>query len=142
MHRTFQNGLFKLRLLTSRAYVKALTNSLVPTINSKNVSVSCRTNILGLGPVFRLNITLHNTSDTALRNLILSLSCNENFHKLSTPSVRVPVLVPSIDYQHFVHVTFIHHQMVSSALTITLCDADNVTLITEKALCPAPEPSF
>eukprot|EP00093_Oithona_nana_P004818 04818.XXX_23556_31986_1 [CDS] Oithona nana genome sequencing. len=113
MHRAFQNDLFLLRLNTARAFVSALQTSSNPISttttmdssslastngNSSQESIKLSAQVMGLGPVFKLIIGLCNTGVTPSRFLLISFYCDDKLYRLSKNMIRVPMLVPGLEY--------------------------------------------
>ena len=108
MHRVFQHDLFLLRLNTARAFVRALQTSSNPITtatsddsadSSSEATIKLSAQVLGLGPVFKLILGLCNTSvGKPSRYLLISFYCDDKLYKLSKNMIRVPMLVPGLEY--------------------------------------------
>ena len=109
MHRVFQHDLFLLRLNTARSFVRALQTSSNPITTATNsdggdsasseATIKLSAQVLGLGPVFKLILGLCNTSvGTPSRYLLISFYCDDKLYKLSKNMIRVPMLVPGLEY--------------------------------------------
>lgn len=117
MHNTFQRDLYRLRLEVARSYVKAVTASLTPITSSQDSSLKISAQVCGrkreegggsvrvlliklsvylspvqvqgLGPVFRLTITLQNTSSTSAIGHIVAFKCDESLHRIGKKLIQV-----------------------------------------------------
>ncbi len=99
MHRVFQHDLYLLRLNTARAFVSALDSGSNPVSNDAEEPLKLSAQILGLGPVFRLVIGLCNTSaGKPSRDLVITFYCDDKLYSLSRNSIKVPMLVPGLEY--------------------------------------------
>ncbi|RNF13853.1 putative Bardet-Biedl syndrome 1 protein [Trypanosoma conorhini] len=100
MHRSFQRDLCQLRLTTAKLYLSMLSGA--GEVGAAGVglprsddSVRVMTAVQGLGPVYKLRITLQNASARALQNLTILLSHHSASCKLSKHIIEVPFLIPS-----------------------------------------------
>lgn len=84
LHRVFQRDLFRLKLLSARHYAKALQANLTPIVTSVEVSLRVNLEVLGMGPVFRLIVTLTNTTEQAVNALHISMSCDQKMYVVIT----------------------------------------------------------
>ena len=106
MHRMFQHDLYLLRLNTARAFVESIKTSANPAAGSavgvgaeSSEPIKMSAQVLGLGPVFRLVIGLCNTSPgKPSRNLMITFYCNDKLYVISKNAIRVPMLVPGLEY--------------------------------------------
>lgn len=104
MHRMFQHDLYLLRLNTARAFVESIKTSANPVAGSgtgvsDSEPIKMSAQVLGLGPVFRLIIGLCNTSPgKPSRNLMITFYCDDKLYAISRNVIRVPMLVPGLEY--------------------------------------------
>ncbi len=99
MHNTFQRDLYRLRLETSRAYVKAVTSSLAPISSSEDSSLRVTAAVQGLGPIFRLTVSVQNTSPSIpATNHFLTFKSDPSLYRISKTFIPLPLLVPSLSY--------------------------------------------
>lgn len=98
MHRTFQRDLCKARLTAARAYVKVLTDGQGAAAMVSSASVSLNAEVQGLGPRFRLALTLKNEGSRPVARVALALSAPPSLYRLSRRQFAVPLLVPSLSY--------------------------------------------
>ncbi|XP_067130781.1 Bardet-Biedl syndrome 1 protein [Centruroides vittatus] len=99
MHRAFQHDLYRMRLITARAYVKALTSSLNPVSYNASDLLRLSAQVQGLGPMFRLRLELQNTSNSKPSiNLYLIFKCDVRIYKIEKTYIPVPLLAPGLCY--------------------------------------------
>lgn len=97
MHTAFQKDLYKLRLETAKAFAKSLKVSSAPitTIHSMNISAQ----VQGMGPLFRLTITVQNSSPSVpIIDHYIIFKCDYSLYRLNRPRIELPLLVPSLSY--------------------------------------------
>lgn len=101
MHRTFQQDMYRLKLMAARSYVKAVTASLNPISDNPSDSLKLSAQVHGLGPVFRLVLELqNNNSGKAVMNMFIAFHCDDSIYDIETNHIPVPYLVPHFTY-HF-----------------------------------------
>ncbi len=99
MHNTFQRDLYRLRLETSRAYVKAVTSSLAPITSSQDSSLQINAAVQGLGPLFRLTVSVQNTSpSTSAIDHFITFKSDPSLYRIGKKFIPLPLLVPSLSY--------------------------------------------
>ena len=74
MHRAFQRDLCKLRLSTARAYVKMITDGQGPMSYSSGSALRLTAQVQGLGPRFKIKLSLQNTGSKAVSDLAVARS--------------------------------------------------------------------
>ncbi|ORC92042.1 putative Bardet-Biedl syndrome 1 protein [Trypanosoma theileri] len=105
MHRSFQRDLCRLRLNTAKSYLSLLSKGVETTTlgSSKTISdnsIRMMTVVKGIGPVFKIQITLQNTSQKPMDNLVILLNCSPTFCKILKLFIDVPLLLPSVLSSH------------------------------------------
>jgi Bardet-Biedl syndrome 1 protein len=84
MHNTFQRDLCRLKLEVARAYAKAVSSSLAPIVNLKDVSLKISAQVQGLGPLFQLTLAVQSTAPSAiLTNLCITFKCDESLYRIN-----------------------------------------------------------
>lgn len=100
MHQTFQHDLFRLRLNAARACVNALQNCSTPFSANISEPLKMSAQVLGLGPTFRIHITLENMSvSSPVKDLAITFHCDDKFYIIEKPFIQVPMLVPGLTYK-------------------------------------------
>ncbi|XP_068081966.1 Bardet-Biedl syndrome 1 protein homolog [Anabrus simplex] len=100
MHQTFQHDLFRLRLTTARAYVNVLQSCTNPISSSVKDPLKLTAQVLGLGPKFKMLLTLENMSAASpSKDLAILLHCDDKLYSVEKPYIKVPMLVPKLIYQ-------------------------------------------
>lgn len=141
MHRAFQHDLYRLRLTTARAYVKALKTSQNPVSYCANDPLKLSAQVQGLGPSFRLYLELQNTSiDKPSINLFLTFHCDVRIYKVHKTYIPIPFLAPGLQYTFVTPVDCISEANVSDVIKVfVLKQGQNIPIITAVINMPASE---
>mmetsp|Transcript_16762 Transcript_16762/g.42090 ORF Transcript_16762/g.42090 Transcript_16762/m.42090 type:complete len:590 (-) Transcript_16762:163-1932(-) len=99
MHRIFQRDLCKLRLSTARAYVKVLTDGQGPLSYTAGSSLRLNAQVQGLGPLFKIKLSIQNTGSKAIANTPVTFSYNKALYYIKDNVIPLPVLVPGPAYK-------------------------------------------
>lgn len=99
MHRLFQRDLCKLRLSTARSYVKIITDGQGPLSTASSASMRVNATVSGLGPKFKIVITMQNTGTRSMTNMTISFTYNHDLYYLPDPLHMVPLLLPHLQYR-------------------------------------------
>lgn len=100
MHETFQHDLFRLRLNTARACVNALQSCSNPFSTNTQEPLKMSAQVLGLGPTFKIYITLENmSSSNPVKDLAITFHCDDKLYIIEKPFIQVPMLVPGLTYK-------------------------------------------
>eukprot|EP01061_Rhynchopus_euleeides_P042261 TRINITY_DN73780_c0_g1_i1.p1 TRINITY_DN73780_c0_g1~~TRINITY_DN73780_c0_g1_i1.p1 ORF type:complete len:599 (+),score=209.43 TRINITY_DN73780_c0_g1_i1:256-2052(+) len=131
MHRVFQRDLCKLRLQTARAYVKILTDGQGPLSYTGGSSLRLTAHVQGLGPLFKIKLNIQNTGLKPLTAIPIVFTYNKSIYQMAKPHMMVPVLVPSLVYQHEVTVRCIDEAAGSDVIRVYVCSSSSsVPIIT------------
>ena len=95
----FQQDIYRLRLMTARSYVKAITSSMNPVSANSNESLKLSAQVHGLGPVFRLVIELVNSSQRPSVNLFLTFDFDSKLYSLDKTYIPIAFMVSGVSYQ-------------------------------------------
>lgn len=89
IHRVFQRELCKMRVTSSRTYLKMITNgkSVASCTSGSTVRLTC--GIQGMGPFFRLRIRLQNSGSKALYNVPVILTFDPEIYTVSSSNFVV-----------------------------------------------------
>jgi Bardet-Biedl syndrome 1 protein len=99
MHCVFQQDLSRLKLNVTRAYAKAVTSNLTPLTSTPDISLKISAQVQGLGPIFRLTVTVQNTSPSKpVIGHYITFKCDESLYRISKKFIQMPLLVPSLSY--------------------------------------------
>lgn len=121
MHDAFQRSLCKLRLTTARTLVNVLTNGQGGTLSSSSSSgVKMDVGITGLGPSYQLNIEITNINPRPSLGLLLSISYQPTIYKVSPTSIKLPALIPSLNYKYNINIECIDPVAPSDHLRLSL----------------------
>ncbi len=89
MHRIFQRELYKLRLATARSYVKVITDTNGPLSYTAGTSIRLAAQVAGLGPVFKLKLSLENSGKRVLCHIPITFSYNHQLYKMRKNIIKV-----------------------------------------------------
>eukprot|EP00040_Diaphanoeca_grandis_P010720 m.54932 g.54932 ORF g.54932 m.54932 type:complete len:592 (-) comp21995_c0_seq1:150-1925(-) len=121
MHRTFQRDLFRLKLMSARNYVKALQGNLTPIINSIQVSLRINTEVQGLGPLFKVTVTLINTTNQPVSGITVAFTGDHSMYSILNPLIKSGMLIPAASYTFSTPVKCLTEEFESSAITVIVC---------------------
>lgn len=141
MHRVFQRDLVKMRLETARALVKVLTDGQGTHAAAANLSMSV--SIQGLGPRFRLLISLSNEGEELATDLqVLVQSAAQGMYQIHTPHFVVPCLVPLLQYIFKADLTCLQQDSGSGAVKVIVVGPGHqaALLMTAHVQLPVSEP--
>ncbi|CAI7999114.1 Bardet-Biedl syndrome 1 protein homolog, partial [Geodia barretti] len=81
------------------AYAKAVTSRLTPLTASPDCSLKIAAQVQGLGPIFRLTVTVQNTSPSKpVTNCYITFRCDEGLYRITRKFIQMPLLVPTVSY--------------------------------------------
>lgn len=96
MHRIFQRDLCKLRLSTARSYVKIITDGQGPVSYTSGSSLRLTAQVQGLGPAFKVKLSLQNTGRKVVTDMVATLTYNAMLYRLKQSLFKIPLLVPGV----------------------------------------------
>eukprot|EP01029_Cantina_marsupialis_P027873 TRINITY_DN774111_c0_g1_i1.p1 TRINITY_DN774111_c0_g1~~TRINITY_DN774111_c0_g1_i1.p1 ORF type:complete len:582 (+),score=125.00 TRINITY_DN774111_c0_g1_i1:159-1904(+) len=145
MHRIFQRDLCKIRLQTARAYVKIITEGHVPMLSTQGAAIKLTAQVQGLGPQFKLALTVHNAGTSPLTDLPITFGYNHDLYAFPKSIVRVPILVPSVVYTFEVPVVCVDPAGGSDMVKIYVCHKSRptpvLTAIVNMPMCNMIDPA-
>ncbi|KAK9679844.1 Ciliary BBSome complex subunit 1 [Popillia japonica] len=98
MHQLFQKDLIRLRLTAARATVQMQSNQ--SSIGNEQELVKLSAQVLGLGPIFTLVLTLKNmNNDKPLCGLSVVFHAAPTFYQLPDYLLEVPLIPPHLTYK-------------------------------------------
>eukprot|EP01027_Heterolobosea_sp_BB2_P010349 GEZU01015192.1.p1 GENE.GEZU01015192.1~~GEZU01015192.1.p1 ORF type:complete len:217 (+),score=39.72 GEZU01015192.1:36-686(+) len=140
MHRVFQRELCKLRLATARAYVKILTDGQGPLSYTVGSSMRLTAQVQGLGPLFKIKLSIQNTGTKHLSNVPIIFSYNQEIYNIKSATITVPVLVPSLQYKVEVPVECVDDSVGADAIKVFVCNPNSsIPIITAIVNMPLPD---
>jgi Bardet-Biedl syndrome 1 protein len=89
MHQIFQNDLIKLRYKTLDTYVKLLKVGNAPQNYNTTSKLKLSASLQGLGPNFRLQITVDNTGNEAITGVDLILGYDKLLYMFEKEFIQV-----------------------------------------------------
>jgi len=99
MHRAFQRDLCQLRLSTARAYVKLARSGRGPLSSAPGAKLRLAAQVRGMGPLFRIRLSLHNTGEDPVADVVVAFSLNPAVYRVRQPLLKLPALVPGVPVQ-------------------------------------------
>lgn len=104
MHRIFQKDLCRLRLEAARSFVRCIADGRGPTTTVAGANLRVSADVAGLGPLFRLRISLTNTGARPATDLLLAFAWNPAQYAVMDPLRAVPLLLQqhTFDFDVFV----------------------------------------
>ncbi|XP_077996781.1 BBSome complex member BBS1-like [Glandiceps talaboti] len=141
MHRMFQHDLYRLRLNTARAFVKALDNSLNPISTNPQEPLKLSAQIQGIGPTFKLTVSLQNASvSTPSLNLVISFQYDDKLYALQKNLIHVPMLIPGLNYNFETLVECLNDKGISDTIKVfVLRQGNSIPVITAVINMPVSE---
>lgn len=91
-----QRQLAKLRLTTARAFVRVITQGRGPQAYANRSMLRLSATLQGMGPLFRVCLTLQNTGKNAVRAVHLKVAYNSQLYSVDRPLLTVPILLPGV----------------------------------------------
>ncbi|KAE8740184.1 hypothetical protein FOCC_FOCC014304 [Frankliniella occidentalis] len=124
MHRTFQRDLFQLRVDVARACVQALQSCNNPISLEGAEPVKLSAQVLGLGPLFKMVITLQNISaSTLIQDIGILFHFDDKMYSMEKPFIKVPILLPGVEYPY--------ETMIRNISELALSDQIRVMVVRE-----------
>ena len=129
MHRAFQRDLCKLRLSTARAYVKMITDGQGPMSYSSGSALRLTAQVQGLGPRFKIKLSLQNTGSKAVSDLSVALNYNALLYKLKGAVFDVPLLVPGLVHRIDAELECVDENGAADVVRVYVCPVNSVVPI-------------
>ena len=140
MHRAFQRDLCKLRLSTARAYVKMITDGQGPMSYSSGSALRLTAQVQGLGPRFKIKLSLQNTGSKAVSDLSVALNYNALLYRLKTAVFNVPLLVPGHSHRLDAELECIDENGGADVVKVYVCPINSlVPILSAMVNMPASE---
>jgi len=141
MHRRFQQDLYLLRLKTAREYVKTLDTASTPFSTSTADPLKLSAQIQGIGPTFKLTVSIQNTSLTVpSMGLAVSFDYDDALYQLQDTYLTLPMLVPGLDYAFETFVESVSDKGIADVIKVFVLKQDNpAPLITAMINMPVSE---
>ena len=149
-YRQLQRDLAAFRLKTARSLALALDRPdfTTPVSVDSDVPLRLTSRVTGLGPVFKLVITLENTSLTvALMNFVVVVFYNDQLYSVRTPCMDVPFLCPGLNYELVTFVERLDQRPIADPIRVSVfrtADGKQVMapLLTAVINMPISEPTI
>jgi len=126
MHRAFQRDLCKLRLSTARAYVKMITDGQGPMSYSSGSALRLTAQVQGLGPKFKIKLSLQNTGSKAVTDLSVAVNYNALLYRIKQAVFELPLLVPGLIHRIDVELECVDENGTADTLKVYVCGPKSV----------------
>ncbi len=151
MHRSFQHSLCKLRYLTAKSYLRLFehggtanaqaytsANQFIDSAADTKERVSMSCSLLGLGPKFKLLVSLENVGRLPIGGSAVALLYDTETYRVETPLKALPALVPGVLSSIEMELTHLQPGAESPPLQLSLV-RDEQILITASVEMPVVE---
>jgi len=125
MHRIFQRDLCKLRLSTARSYVKIITDGQGPLSYSSGSSLRLTAQVQGLGPRFKVKLSLQNTGRKVVKDMMATFNYNAMLYRLKQSLFKIPLLVPGVNLRLDAELECIDENGGCDAIRVFVCNAQS-----------------
>lgn len=140
MHRAFQRDLCKLRLSTARMYVKMITDGQGPMSFSSGSALRLTAQVQGLGPRFKIKISLQNTGTKGVADLCVALNYNALLYRLKQSVFDLPLMVPGLVHRLDVELDNVDENGTPDVVRVYVCAKSSlVPILSAVVNMPASE---
>eukprot|EP00953_Heterococcus_sp_UTEX-ZZ885_P033789 17557-Heterococcus_DN1.PRE.1 len=151
MHRAFQKDLCRLRLRTARAYVDVITGGEGSSSSSgsgssssggssgANASLRLHAECQGLGPHFKLRVSLLNGGARALVGCRVAFAYPAELYRLEHTLLQAPVLLPSVLAHVVAEVEWVDPVGIAGAVRVMVLAAGGSVAASAVLQMPASE---
>ncbi|KAK9812788.1 hypothetical protein WJX72_003736 [[Myrmecia] bisecta] len=140
MHTAFQQQLLKLRLLTARSYVKVLTDGQGSISHSSAASLQLNACVLGLGPYFKIKLTLRNNGAEPTYDLPVVATYKPSLYSCPVNQFVIGVLLPGREYNFELSIRSLNPALPPDDVRIVVVNpAGNVPLLSAIVKMPLSE---
>ncbi len=140
MNNAFQTDMVRLRHKTLDTYVKMLKIGNGPTNYSSTSSVKLSASLQGLGPHFKLNLTIDNAGEVCITLTDLVVDYDKNIFCFDKDFLGLGLLMPNVAVKYSLRFKNVSENGVSGNIKIIVLDkARNSPLITSTVKVPISE---
>lgn len=140
MHRIFQNDLCKLRLHTSRSYVKLITDGQMGVAPVGGANIRLNVQVQGLGPLFKLKVDVQNGGARALSRVPVAVTYDHEVYRMARSHLVLPVLLPGMLNEHMLEIECIEETSPAGTVRILILNPSScVPLISAVVTMPQSE---
>ena len=129
MHRAFQRDLCKLRLSTARAYVKMITDGQGPMSYASGSALRLTAQVQGLGPKFKIKLSLQNTGSKAVSELEVALNYNALLYRVRAAIFDVPLLIPGLVHRLDAELECVDENGTADVVRVYVCPKNSLVPI-------------
>nr|XP_027200540.1 Bardet-Biedl syndrome 1 protein homolog [Dermatophagoides pteronyssinus] len=146
IHKTFEQELVRLKLSAYKTYAKAFKSNLNPISLKRFDSIKLSAKVIGLGPVFQIQLELQNNNadnNDFLTDLLMVFDYDSNIYRLALNVIRISCLLPNLIYRYNNQVTCINQLNVSDSIKIYISHVkEEIPLLTVIINMPRSEQQF
>lgn len=141
MHLTFEQELYKFRIKAAREFLKSLSTASTPVSTNPNEPLRLNAQVQGIGPKFKILLKVQNISQSnSCSNLFITFQYDSNLYKMLQPYLKLPMLVPGLEYPFSAYAMAISDQLISDNIKVLLCKENCQTpIITAVISMPVSE---
>ncbi|KAH7639483.1 bardet-biedl syndrome 1 protein-like protein [Dermatophagoides farinae] len=145
IHKTFEQELIRLKLSAFKTYAKAFKSSLNPISLKHFDSIKLSAKVIGLGPVFQIQLELQNNNadNNFLTDLLMVFDYDSSIYRLDLNVIHISCLLPNLTYRYCNPVTCISQLNVSDSIKIYISHIkEEIPLLTVIINMPHSEQKF
>lgn len=140
MHEIFQSDLNRLKFKTLDTYTKLLIKGHAPQNYSTVSKVKLNVSIQGLGPMFKLLLTVDNSGEEVINSTDLIIDYDKDIYDFPKENIQLGVLMPHVPTKYSLKFKNISEGGSSGSLKIMVVDRNSAApLITSKIKVPISE---
>lgn len=140
MHDSFQNDIIKMKYKALDTYVRLLSKGHAPQNYSTISKIKLNVSINGLGPVFRLSITIDNSGEEPVSSSDLLVDYEKEVFSFQKEYIQLGILMPNVPTKYSLMFRCISETGVSGTVKICVVDRNSaVPLIVNRIKVPISE---
>jgi len=140
MYSTFQSDLNKLRFKTLDTYAKLIIKGHAPQNYSTVSNIKLNVSLQGLGPNFRLLITVDNSGEDVINSVDLIVEYDKKIYDFPKENIQLGLIMPHIPTKYSLKFRNISDSGVSGIVKIMIVEKTNTApLIVNKIKVPISE---
>lgn len=140
MYNTFQSDLSKLKYKTLDTYAKLIVKGHAPNNYATVSKLKLNVSLQGLGPNFRLQITVDNSGEEVINDVDLIIDFDKNIFDFPIENIQLGLVMPNIPMKYYLKFKNISENGVSDNVKIMIVEKTNTSpLIVNKIKIPVSE---
>ncbi|ESO04536.1 hypothetical protein HELRODRAFT_191614 [Helobdella robusta] len=130
MHKTFQQDLCRLRLHSCKCYLDMLDKQLNVVSLSQEYPVKLNVEVTGLGPTFKMCISVQNTSlNVSCHHYFIAFVYDPGFYNILDNIIFLPAIGPSLSYRTSTFAYCVTDKTFADVIKVLLCTENNINPI-------------